>query len=95
MPLRFEWDQEKARSNFRKHGITFAEASTAFGDALSRTIPDPLHSEDEQRFALIGQSLSGRLLVVVHTHRAERTRSISARRASNKERQQYEKNARR
>lgn len=70
MGLNFEWDARKAASNRRKHGVDFEEASTAFGDPLSITIPDPGHSQDEDRFVLIGESFRGRLLVVVHTERA-------------------------
>jgi hypothetical protein len=88
----FEWDPEKARLNFKTHGISFDEASTAFRDPLSMTIDDPLHSEDEQRFVLIGQSIRGRLLVVVHTERGDRIRIISARLAKSKERRRYEEN---
>ena len=67
MGLLFEWDPKKARLNVRTHGISFDEASTAFRDPLSRTIADPLHSEDKNRFVLVGQSMRGQLLVVVHT----------------------------
>ena len=93
MPLFFEWDPVKARRNKEKHDVTFDEASAAFEDPLSLTIPDPLHSEDEARFVLIGVSRRGRLLVVVHTDRGERVRIISARGATAKERRQYEENA--
>lgn len=92
MGLLFEWDPKKARLNIKRHGISFDEASTAFRDPLSRTIDDPLHSDDEERFVLIGQSVRGRLLVVVHTERGDRIRIISARLATNKERFRYEKN---
>ena len=90
MGLLFEWDPKKARRNLKAHGISFDEASTAFRDPLSRTIDDPLHSESEERFVLIGQSLRGRLLVVVHTERSNRIRIISARAATHKERHRYE-----
>jgi uncharacterized DUF497 family protein len=92
MGLMFEWDPKKAQRNIKAHGISFDEASTAFRDPLSRTIYDPLHSEEEERFVLIGQSLRGRLLVVVHTERDDRIRIISARLATNKERLRYEEN---
>lgn len=92
MELLFEWDPKKARRNLNAHGVSFDEASTAFGDPLSRTIYDPLHSEREDRFVLIGESLRGRLLVVVHTERGERIRIISARLATNKERRRHEEN---
>ena len=93
MGLLFEWDSNKARLNVKRHGISFDEASTAFHDRLSRTIDDPLHSEGEERLVLIGQSLRGRLLVVVHTERGDRIRIINARLATNKERLRYEENA--
>jgi hypothetical protein len=54
--VEFEWDPEKAASNEQKHGVSFDEAATAFGDPLSVTIPDPDHSEDEERFVLLGES---------------------------------------
>jgi len=92
MGLLFEWDPKKARLNIKRHKISFDEASTAFRDPLSRTIDDPLHSDDEERFVLIGQSIRGRLLVVVHTERGDRIRIISARLATNKERIRYEEN---
>jgi uncharacterized DUF497 family protein len=91
--LFFEWDPEKAKRNLEIHGISFDEASTAFGDTLSLTIYDPLHSEDEDRFILIGNSYKNRLLVAVHTERGNRIRIISARTATKKEREYYEKNA--
>jgi uncharacterized DUF497 family protein len=87
----FEWDPKKAKINLSKHGISFDEASTAFKDTRSITISDPLHSSDEDRFVLIGQSEKNRLLVVVHTDRGERIRIISSRKATKKERQSYEK----
>jgi uncharacterized DUF497 family protein len=89
----FEWDPEKAKRNLEIHGVSFDEASTAFGDTLSLTIYDPLHSEDEDRFILIGNTYKNRLLVVVHTARGNRIRIISARKATKKEREYYEKNA--
>jgi uncharacterized protein len=93
--LLFEWDPEKAAINKKTHGITFDEASTTFKDTLSLTIYDPLHSEDEVRFVLIGNSHKNRLLVVVHTEIGDRIRIISARKAKKKERQHYEKSAKR
>jgi uncharacterized DUF497 family protein len=65
--LRFEWDREKASANAVKHGISFVEAITAFGDPLSLTISDPDRSEDEARYILIGRSHRNRLVVVAHT----------------------------
>jgi uncharacterized protein len=93
MGLRFEWDAEKARINLKKHGVSFDEASTAFGDPLALTMPDPLHSDGEERLVLLGQTLHQRLLVVVvHTERGNRIRLISAREATRKERVYYEEN---
>lgn len=91
MPLTFEWDPPKARSNFAKHGVGFEEASTVFGDPLSLTIPDPEHSRMEERFVTMGIAFTGKLLVVVHTDRGDNIRIISARRANRRERKSYEK----
>ena len=93
--LLFEWDPNKAKENLETHGISFDEASTAFRDTLSLAIYDPLHSEEEDRFVLIGNSHRNRLLVIVHTERADCIRLISARKATKKERKQYEENAKR
>jgi len=90
MDLNFEWDPDKDEANAHKHGVTFEEASTAFGDPLSVTIPNPEHSEREVRFLLLGRSSTGRLLVVAHTERGERIRIISARPATRRERRDYE-----
>lgn len=86
----FEWDPEKAEANLSKHGVSFAEAVTAFGDPLSMNMPDPDHSEGEQRFIVLGMSDRYRLLVVSYTERPPRTRVISARLATRHEREQYE-----
>jgi uncharacterized DUF497 family protein len=86
----FEWDPEKALVNKRKHRVSFEEAATVFGDPLSLTIADPIHSTDEDRFIILGQSDKGRLLVVVHVEREKRIRIISARVAMSKERRNYE-----
>jgi uncharacterized DUF497 family protein len=88
--VEFEWDQEKAAANVKKHGVEFAEAMTIFGDPLELTIADPDHSEGEHRFLSIGLSVGGRLLVVAYTERAGRTRIINAREASGQERKNYE-----
>ena len=93
--LLFEWDPNKAKENLEIHGVSFDEAGTAFRDILSLTIYDPLHSEEEDRFVLLGNSHKDRLLVVVHTVRGDNIRLISARNASKKERKQYEENAKR
>jgi len=90
MPLTFEWDERKARSNLGKHGVSFEEAATIFGDRLSLTIPDPEHSLTEERYITMGKALTGKLLVVVHTDRGDNIRIISARRASQRERRFYE-----
>ncbi len=90
--LIFEWDERKAKQNIRKHGVSFEEAATVFGDQFSITIYDPLHSEDEDRFVILGMSSKNRLLVVVHTERRDKIRIISARKATKKERKQYESN---
>ena len=92
MPLQFEWDQNKARTNLTKHGVSFAEATTVFGDSLSLTVSDRAHSHTEDRFIILGHSHRQRLLVVVHTERGDRIRVISARRATRHERKQYEEN---
>ena len=93
--LLFEWDPNKDRKNLKIHGITFDEASTVFKDTLSLTIYDPLHSQSEDRFVLIGNSYKNRLLVVIHTEHEDRVRIISAREATTNERKQYEENAKR
>ena len=93
MELFFEWDPAKARRNLAKHRVSFHEASTAFGDPLSMTIGDPLHSKEEDRFVLIGRSCRNRVLVVVHTEREGRLRIISARPATRKERLHREEDA--
>ena len=90
--LIFEWDPQKAKSNLEKHGVSFEEASTAFQDTLSLTIEDPLHSIEEERLILIGMSQENRILVVVHTERGDTIRIISARKATKKERDDYESN---
>lgn len=92
MPLIFEWDPPKNRSNIEKHGVSFEEASTAFQDTLSLTIDDPLHSIDEERLILIGMSQKNRILVVVHTERGDNIRIISARKTTKNEREYYESN---
>ncbi|MDZ7264942.1 MAG: BrnT family toxin [candidate division KSB1 bacterium] len=90
--LTFEWDPNKAKRNLEIHGVSFDEASTAFKDPLSLVIYDPLHSEEEDRFVLIGTSFANRLLVVIHTESDDIIRIISARKANKNERKYYEKN---
>ena len=92
MPLHFWWDPGKGAANFRKHGVSFSEAATAFGDPLSITIPDPAHSIGEERFLLIGRTEGGRLVVVAHQEQADDIRLITARRATRRERTTYEEN---
>ena len=86
----FEWDAKKAASNARKHGVTFEEASSAFGDPLALLMPDPDHSLDEERYLLLGASNQGRIVVVAFAERPPRTRLISARQATRQERTRYE-----
>ena len=87
----FEWDEEKAASNERKHGVSFEEAESVFADPLSTTVYDDLRSTgSEDRFVTIGQSDLGRTLVVAHCERGTRTRIISAREATPRERRDYE-----
>ena len=90
MGLRFEWDQRKADSNLKKHGVSFQEAASVFADALSITIPDPDHSASEVRFLDLGLSHRNRLLVISYTERGKIIRIISARRASRSEQKYYE-----
>jgi uncharacterized protein len=89
---RFEWDQKKSVANRRKHGVSFEEARTAFLDENARVIPDPEHSEDEERFVLLGLSVSLRVLVVCHCYRQDNEviRIISARKADEDEVKQYQ-----
>jgi len=90
MALTFEWDANKAKRNLAKHGLSFEEASTVFGDPRSLTIPFPVHSAVENRFVIIGASHRGKLLVVVYTERGDNIRIISARAANRRERRNYE-----
>jgi len=87
----FEWDPEKATSNLEKHGVSFPEAATAFGDPLSIVIADPAHSDDEHRWVLLGLTTTGRLVVVSHAERDGSIRLISARLATRRETKNYER----
>jgi uncharacterized DUF497 family protein len=89
--LRFEWDPKKAASNLRKHKVSFEDAQTVFSDERALLINDPDHSEEEDRFVLLGLSSTMRLLVVVHCYRAADNviRLISARKADADERSLY------
>jgi uncharacterized DUF497 family protein len=89
----FEWDPQKGRENERKHGVSFPEAATVFGDPLSVTVPDPDHSIGEARFLTMGMSHQQRLLVVAHADRGDVIRLISARAATRSERTAYEEEA--
>jgi len=90
--LQFEWDEPKNRSNRRKHGVSFEEARTAFLDENARVVPDPDHSDDEDRFVLLGLSISLRVLLVCHCYRKEDEviRIVSARKADRNEIKQYQ-----
>ena len=88
--VRFECDPAKAARNLAKHGVSFDEASTVFGDPRAGTILDPQHSGEESGFVTIGLSTSRRLITVAHAERQERIRIISARRATRRERKTYE-----
>ena len=90
-PLRFEWDERKAATNLRKHGVSFEEARVAFYDEHALLLADPEHSENEDHFVLLGIGMRLRLLVVCHCHRGadEVIRIISARKADRDERAQY------
>ena len=89
--LSFEWDEKKSASNKKKHGVSFEEAKSVFTDQFARLISDPDHSDDEDRFILLGTSIHSRLLVVCHCIRAnDSIRIISARKADKQEREIYE-----
>ncbi len=90
MSLQFEWDPNKATHNKRKHKVSFEEAMTVFADTFSATTSDPDHSEEEDRFIIIGYSDHHRVLIVSHTERGNRIRIISARELTPFERRQYE-----
>lgn len=92
-PPGFEWDSSKAASNFRKHGVTFNEASTVFDNPQASETYDPDHSDEENRYLLIGQSARGQVLIISYTDREDRTRIISARKAEPRERREYEDGA--
>ena len=93
MPLIFEWNPRKARFNRRKHGVTFEEACTVFGDTFSVTIADEQHSSaSEERWITMGRSSRGNLLVIAHTESDTSIRLISARAATRAEKRQYEEN---
>ncbi len=88
--MRLSWDDAKAIANLARHGVSFHEAVTVFGDPLAITYPDPDHSIGEERYITFGRSASGRLLVVAHVERQDGLRVISARPATRRERRIYE-----
>ena len=90
-PVRFEWHSAKAAANLRKHGVSFDEAETVFSDDHALLLDDPDHSDEEDRFLLLGLSAALRVLLVVHCYRREGAaiRLISARKATSTERAQY------
>lgn len=92
-PIGFVWDDEKAASNLRKHGVSFVEASTVFEDDRALYLEDPAHSEAEDRFLILGMSARSRVLLVAHCYRGELEviRIVSARRASPAQRETYER----
>jgi uncharacterized DUF497 family protein len=89
--IKFDWDNTKAKSNLAKHKVSFEEAQSVFDDDLARLIPDPDHSEDEERFILLGLSYSLKVLVVVHCYQDKDNiiRLISARKATKPESKIY------
>jgi uncharacterized protein len=92
--MEFDWDKTKAAVNFKKHKVTFDEATTAFSDPLARIFDDPDHSAEERREIIVGHSILGRLLLVCFTEReTSLIRLFSARQTTRKERQDYEENA--
>jgi len=88
--LRFDYDPQKAVTNFKKHGVSFEEAITVFSDPLASTLPDDQHSFDEERFITVGTSSRNRLLFVVYTEDVSGIRLIGARLATATEKRQYE-----
>jgi len=89
-PMQFQWNPQKARTNLEKHGVSFEEVVTVFGDSLALTIEDPAHSLGEQGWLTLGKSKAQRLLLVVHTESRERIRLISPRLATRWKRVDYE-----
>jgi uncharacterized DUF497 family protein len=88
--MRFEWNENKAASNLSKHGVSFEEAKTVFDDPLYIDFYDPDHSENEERYLIVGESNRGRLLIVSYTERGDSIRLISAREVTRTEREAYE-----
>ena len=92
--MEFEWDPSKAVANLRKHGVSFNEAATVFGDFLGATAVDPDHSTNENRYITVGSSNRGRVLMVAHVECGDRIRIISARTLTRTERRDYEETQR-
>jgi uncharacterized DUF497 family protein len=90
MNLEFEWDEDKAAANQKKHRVSFEEAASVFADRLATIFDDEIHSDEEQREIIVGHSANNRLLLVCFTERAGRIRLISARQATKRERRDYE-----
>jgi uncharacterized DUF497 family protein len=88
--LDFDWDEDKAAANLKKHGVNFEEAKTVFGDPFSVTIDDPGHSASEYRFVDVGTSTAGMILAVAYAERGQKVRLISCRKATKAERKIYE-----
>lgn len=88
--MEFEWDKTKAEANLLKHEVSFDEAKTVFNDPLYIDFYDPDHSDREDRYIIIGESQQSRLLIVSYTEREHKTRLISARAATRREREYYE-----
>ena len=88
--MKSEWDENKAATNLLKHRVSFNEAKTVFDDPLYVDFYDPDHSDDEQRYIIVGQSQKGHLLIVSYTERANTIRLISAREVTRRERKTYE-----
>jgi uncharacterized DUF497 family protein len=89
--MQFEWDKEKAASNFKKHNVSFEEAKTVFGDSLARIFDDEEHSFDEMRSGIIGHSMKNRLLIISFAEKENDTiRIISARETTPTERRKHE-----
>ena len=88
--MQFSWDPDKATQNLRKHGVSFEEAETVFADQLYVDFYDPDHSEDEDRYLVVGKSRQGRFLIVSYTERRLFTRIITAREVTRSEQEAYE-----
>jgi uncharacterized protein len=88
--MKFEWDENKAARNFSKHEVSFNEAKTIFDDPLYVDFFDIDHSDDEERYLIVGESIRGRLLIVSYTERKDSIRVISAREVTKAEREAYE-----